>query len=352
MKSLSFQRYSVCASVAAAALLIAASSVAQPEEGGAPIQVDEANRLFREGREDFNAGRVKDAHRKYRTAWKLRKSPDVAANMAQAELELGQYDQAAMHFAYALAYLLPSTSREQRAALEQALVEVRAKVGQVKLRLRPSGANLTVDGALVDPVLIQTGVFVQPGGHVLGAAADGYAPAELTVAVAAGESIEVTLDLSPASSAAGAPRPPLTDMADDGTDEVEKPRSGRTPTLLTGGVLASVGYALGAYYLVRASRKDRDAETLREAAIADVGVGGCPDAATSGVCGELSDTLAQRDRSQNVAVGAFIAGGVFTVATVAATLAWPRRKPHEDVTVSVRFDGGPRRAGFTVGARF
>lgn len=350
----SFRRFPL---VALAVLFIAVPVGAQPDDSRAPIQVDEANRLFREGRTDFNEGRVKDAYRKYRTAWKLRKSPDVAANMAQAEVELGLYAQAATHFSYALAYLLPSTSREQRVALEQALADARAHAGEVKLQVRPSDARVTLDGKPVDPIFIQTGLFAPPGGHVVGAQADGYGPADRRIEVAAGSSVRVSLRLQPESSPSRGAEPSSSGPErSDGLAPDHEPRRersrGRTPVIVTEAALAAAGLGVGSVYLARWSRKRRDADPLLERAIDEVGEGSCPEEATTGACAELQDTILQRDRSQNVAIGGFVAGGVFAVATVVTALAWPKREPRKTGVVALSLDGSARDFRISVGGRF
>jgi hypothetical protein len=273
--------------------------------------------------------------------------------MAQAEVELELYDQAAMHFAYALAYLLPSTSRDQRVALEKALAEVKTKVGEVQLRVRPPDAQVTLNGEPVDPVFLETGVFVPPGGHVVGATAEGRVAAKRKVAVAAGQSVALTIRLEPQPT--GTPdegESPAADPALPSDPDVARPPRGRTTVLVTGGALAAVGIGVGAAFLARSAKKDRDADELREAAILEVGPGGCESEATEGACGDLWDTLLEQGRSRNVAVGGFIAGGVFAAATITTALAWPKASRPRAGRLSLDIAAGPRDAWVTVGGRF
>ncbi len=333
--------------------LTALPGSAQPPVGSSPIEVDEANRLFREGREDFNAGRIKDAHRKYRAAWKLRKSPDVAANLGQTELELGLPDQAARHFAYALANLLPSTSREQRSALEHALAEVRAEVGLIAAELQPEGAALTLDGESVDPVYLQTGLFVAPGRHVLRATADGYLSVERVAVVAAGESLAVQLRLEQEPAPGGGPSvEPVGEPLPRESSGASSVRRTRAAVALTGGVLAALGYGVGVVSSVRAAQRDRDAAELRQVAVDTVGAGGCAEQPSAAACADLSDNLDQRSRNQQVAIGGYVAGGVLTVTTLVAVAIWPRPKaePGGSVAVGVRGDQGA--AWLSVAGRF
>ena len=63
-----------------------------------------------------------DALRIYNEAWRLKQSPDIAANLAQTGGRAGQTPRRwAEHFAFAVAHLLPSSTDEQKKALSDGL---------------------------------------------------------------------------------------------------------------------------------------------------------------------------------------------------------------------------------------
>src|ERR1700761_3265086 len=97
--------------------LLVALGAASSAHADANADSERANLLFKKGKIAFNAGKYTDALRIYSEAWSLKKSPDIAANLAQTESELGKHRDAAEHFAYALAHLLPSSTDEQKKAL-------------------------------------------------------------------------------------------------------------------------------------------------------------------------------------------------------------------------------------------
>src|SRR6478735_656018 len=106
--------------LACACLLIATAFAGQLYAQGDSPDSDRANQLFKKGKVAFNAGKYNDALRIYTEAWSLKQSPDIAANLAQTESELGQHRDAAEHYGRAEASArrrpCPRTERNRRAA--------------------------------------------------------------------------------------------------------------------------------------------------------------------------------------------------------------------------------------------
>src|SRR5690606_17629626 len=99
-------------------------------------------------------------------------SPDIAANLGVAELELRQYSAAATHLAYALENLLPSTSVDQKAALEASFQPALQHVAVLALSLQPQDATLTIDSRPAQPVAGR--LYLDPGTRKLLASAQGH----------------------------------------------------------------------------------------------------------------------------------------------------------------------------------
>jgi tetratricopeptide (TPR) repeat protein len=134
---------------------------------------DRANLLFKKGKVAFNDGKFDDALRIYSEAWRLKQSPDIAANLAQTESELGKHRDAAEHFAFALAHLLPSSTDEQKKALADGLDVEKKEVGTLHVTLEPGDASLSLDDSPV--ILPPSGdIFVVPGEHRCSVTHEGY----------------------------------------------------------------------------------------------------------------------------------------------------------------------------------
>src|SRR3954470_11510970 len=120
---------------------------AAPERALAQTSAAETARvteLFKSGKVAFAKGDMAEAERLFAEALAMRKSSDIAANLAQSELEQQKYRKAAEHFSWALANLLPSASDAQRKAVETGLSRARAEVAALRLEIKPDGSDVLV----------------------------------------------------------------------------------------------------------------------------------------------------------------------------------------------------------------
>jgi hypothetical protein len=123
--------------------------------------------------------------------------------------------------------------------------------------------------------------------------------------------------------------------------------------LIVGGALTLVAVGIGVGYSLDSSSARSEAdrlaeETARTAKPAEVArnaqcapASGSPPAA----CAELQDNLAHANRSQDIAIGSFITGGVLAAGTLATYFLWPKKdvsSDHARIRVAPWFD---RRAG-------
>src|SRR5450432_579218 len=161
---------------------------------------DRANLLFKKGKIAFNDGKYSDALRIYSEAWHLKQSPDIAANLAQTESELGNHRDAAEHFSFALAHLLPSTTDEQKKALADGLDIEKKEVGTLHVTLEPADAALSVDDT---PVTLPTNgdIFVEPGEHRCSVTHESYEANQQVTQVSKGGSQVLWIRLAPLGGA-------------------------------------------------------------------------------------------------------------------------------------------------------
>jgi hypothetical protein len=279
-----------------AGLLVACSlAIAQP------AAADEADQLFDAGVASFEAGKTEDALKSFQAAWKLRKSYDLAAAMAQAELLLGKDRDAAEHLAYALRNFAVTAKPEKRARLEAAMAEVRAKVVTLHIRSNVDGADVRVNGASIGRTPLEPDVFAEPGTVLIEARADGYEDLRLSFDGKKGEERGVTLALT-----------------------------ARTRSLLPAFVLGGVAVAaagVGAGLAAVSTSKGAEAIQLRDAYVAAHGSKPCsavPDSSTE--CGAIGDRLRAQDAFGNAAIGVFIGAGV-AAAGAAGYAIFARRPP-------------------------
>lgn len=151
--------------------------------------------LYEQGQSAFEAGRFEEARSKFASVWEQRKSYDVAAVLAQAELQVGRNADAAHHLAYAAAHFPVSASTDVRKKIEAAFAEVRGKVGALKVDVSPASATLKVNGRAYAEAERGELIFVEPGQVTVEVSADEHEPAKQTIELKKGETREVKLPL-------------------------------------------------------------------------------------------------------------------------------------------------------------
>ena len=154
----------------------------------------EAARHYEEGVKAAKSERWNKAHEEFLAAWKLKQHYQIAANLGRAELQIGKYRDAAEHLAYFLREA-PNVDGAERAAAQAMLDKARAKVGALRVGVNPEGAEISIDGVPVGKSPLPHEVFVEPGSRTFAARLKGYAPAEVSLDVAAGSSHQVVLRL-------------------------------------------------------------------------------------------------------------------------------------------------------------
>jgi hypothetical protein len=196
-----------------------------------------ARELARDGQAAFDRGDYASAADKFARADSLVHAPTLLLALARSQVKLGQFVQAYESYSRILREGVPDGSPAVfKKAYEDAKKEVepvRARVGWVTIEIKgPTNPRVSIDDTPVPPAAIGVRRAINPGGHVVKAEADGFAPAQQAISVAEGESASVSLTLeasadapgaaaggaAPAPSAAGSPlieQPPDAPQASD-----------------------------------------------------------------------------------------------------------------------------------------
>jgi hypothetical protein len=260
-----------------------------------PARGDEADTLFDEGTTALEQGDFNAAYEKLSRAFAKRKSVDIAANLALAEVKLGKKREAAEHLAYGLANFPATGKPEAKERMQKQLAEL--KKGLCEFRVNTEeGGTVFVGDAPVGLSPLQTPLYLEPGVHKFRVERSGKM-GEKSVTAAAGDSltikVELTVNVAPTATATGtgtAPPPPPPE---------EKPL---WPAILLGslaGVGAGVGIGLTvAAFGARSSASPIDGD-LEECASPNQ---------TSPQCGEASN--AKLDSANGLFTGGMIGLGV------------------------------------------
>lgn len=273
-----------------------------------------ATELFKAGKAAFAKGDVPEAERLFAQAFAVRKSSDIAANLGQVELEQGKYRDAAEHFAWSLANMLPSATDAQRRAVENGLARARAEVAILRLEIEPEGADVLVGAHAVGKSPITSGVYVDPGEVIISVKRDGYVSLDKRVMVGKGTEQAVEIRLNPIESepavASTSTSAVTTEMPSATTSPDRSEPKSLVPAYIATGVAVAGGVA-GLVFTLSANSKEDDADSLSDRLRGEYGDDACArGTAPSSDCGELSGDRESVDRSRNLAIGAFIVGGV------------------------------------------
>ncbi|HEX3853023.1 MAG TPA: tetratricopeptide repeat protein, partial [Polyangiaceae bacterium] len=301
--------------------LLATGAHAQSNEADS----ERANLLFKKGKQAFNDGKYDDALRIYGEAWRLKQSPDIAANLAQTESELGKHRAAAEHFSFALAHLLPSSTDEQKLALSEGLAKEKKEVGTLHVTLEPADSKIAVDGTEV-ALPVDGDLFVDPGEHRCSITHEGYDTNEQTVKISKGGSQVLWIKLNALGGAAPsanaiAPSAPSV-MPGNPPPNLDRGTSNSrslVPAFIGGGI-AVVGLAAGVGFLLSGNSHGNKADEISQRIPGENGCG----AGTlySSDCAALHDENQSGASARKLETVSFVVAGAAALGT-ALYLLWP-----------------------------
>ncbi|WP_437535163.1 PEGA domain-containing protein [Sorangium sp. So ce726] len=317
----------------------AAPAGAQPATTGADAAQAsrEADAAFARGKELYRLGKLDAAYEAYRTAWTLKQSYDIAANLANTELQRGMKVEAAEHLAFCLRSFPATGNPAQHEQIRSQFRAVRKEVGSIVVQANADGAEVSFDGAAVGRTPFRHEVFVKPGTIAVEARLAGHEPSRVTLEVPAGETNTANLVLLPPVErpAQSEPLPPRAEAP------VPAPREGadtggpRPEVLIAGGAVAGAGVIAGVVFTVLAVTKGSDAEELRDSVVRNHGGAACSRAnAPSAACADVKDAFDVHRRWTNTAFWSFVGAGAAGAGTLIYGLSTKPSRPHGRVVVT------------------
>jgi hypothetical protein len=314
----------------ASAQLFDTTMILQPKE----VEEEQAAKIrefMRAGLAEYRKKNLEGARQAFVQAWETAHRADVAAALADVEMKLGRYRDAAEHWDYYL-----QSERADHAEAAARLDECRAHVALVRVELDPPGAQLEVDGARRPTGIRGGNIWLEPGTHAILARDEGRASWPQTVEVSAGQTLDVrlaveqpavaSLGATPTPTASTVPRPLLPPVRRDTSRSGVRPR---TLVLIGGTTLTVAGTALGVWSLIQRSNADRNREQalheLHEQFPESIGKNNfcSPRPDLPPKCLEIFAKSDEANRQGNWAIGGFVAAGAFGVATALTYAVWP-----------------------------
>lgn len=299
-----------------------------------------ADDLYRRANELVKAMSFAEAHALYVEAFALKRSFDIAGNLADMENELGKFRDAAEHAAYSLRIFPPNGKARAKTRTVEVLERAKKEVCTVRVTASVPGTDVFVDGQKVGRAPMGFEIYAEPGERTFRGVAAGHQEVGVTRACAKGEVIDVALDLAPlpgAVSTVPTTNVPLPPVVPPGTasPDASKPI---WPAVLLGGV-AVVGVGVGIGLTVHAADENADAvSTFRSCGRLAV----CEEAAQGSV--DAANVL------QGVAIAGFAIGAASLTGMV-LYLAIPDATSQRSA-LHVVPSVGPTTQGLSVGGRF
>jgi hypothetical protein len=317
-------RRAIVGAVVAGWLAVAGSPEALAQQATKPgaassadPQVELARMLYKDGVKEASRGHWQKAQALFAEAFKLRPHFQIAFNLGQAELKLGDYVPAAEHLAFFLRDAQGVGDEERRQAREM-LDAAERQVTTLVISTEQRGVEVLVDGVSVGETPLGREVFVAPGRRVIQARREGYEPVTEVRTVDAGAYVELKLSLRKVGQVAAPVAVPQAAPAPEAPAQ-----GGANKGIVIGGATVSVvGVGLGvASIFAWRSREGMD--------------GSC-----SGACTAF----------KNTAFWSLLGGGLLGGATAIYVLATPSAKTNSAVTA--RLVAGPTGGGIELSSRW
>jgi hypothetical protein len=233
-----------------ARLLLALSAIAAPSpnawaQGNPPSRgaddVTRARALDKEGAKAYADGRYNDAIRYYEEAHRLGGPPFELWNIAKCRLRMDQPAEAAEMLEKYLA--LPNLPADDRAEATRELEELRKRTSTLTVSSSPSGADVTLDGKLLDGSKTPMSITVPPGQHSVTVTWPNRATYTRQVEAKYGRAIIV--DATPGESSAPPPPKPELPPKPEKPEKPPEPEGPEEPRPLQ--VRGSVGVVFPRY---------------------------------------------------------------------------------------------------------
>jgi PEGA domain len=260
---------------------------------------ERARKLYVEGARLFDEGKFPQAYVAFAAAWAIKKHPSIAGNLADCEVNLGKYRDAAEHFRYIVKDTSGEVKPDDKRRAQERLDDTLKRIGVVTFTVEPSGAGVVLDGAALGASPLTDSVFVDPGQHTLEARAEGQVPGWLAFDVTAGSTQAVKLALKP-----------------KGQDAVPRPeRRSVVPGAVLGGV-AGAALVAGIGFFAAGRSKPASARASR-VTVLDAGQS-CVIGATNYYpgCPGILSTATTSNAFQSASVGLWVGAGAAAVGSV------------------------------------
>jgi tetratricopeptide (TPR) repeat protein len=167
-------------------LLCALHARADEPPPGADLELAKAH--YRTGEIYYERGRYPDAAREFEEAYRLSNKPELLYNMGKSYDGAGDHARALAVYRRWLAQVQTSPDHD---TVVQRVGQLAGLVGHVKITASVAGAQVTLDGAIVGEAPLPEAIALNPGGHKLEVAREGYRTFRKSFVATPGGSVDI-----------------------------------------------------------------------------------------------------------------------------------------------------------------
>jgi PEGA domain len=274
---------------------------------------DKAAALYDEGVVAFRKSKWAEARAAFLAAWALKQHWQIAANLADCEMQLGRFIEAAEH----AAYYAKNAPADRRDRANKLLTDASAKIATVTIDVQPEGAEILVDGQTIGRAPLSGPAFLEPGARTITARVPGRPDAVRALTLVAGKDDKVLLQVD-----APAVKPPITPPPLSSSSTSSR-------SLVPGIVIAGLGaaaLATGIGFLVDAGSKGSTLDTMNQAVLKANHSCVAGAANFDDTCDAIHSMASSATTRNHVGIGLMAGAGVAAVGAIAYFL-WPASKP-------------------------
>ncbi|HKO51518.1 MAG TPA: hypothetical protein VJV79_27605 [Polyangiaceae bacterium] len=282
--------------------------------------------LFRKAALAFEARKHDQARKLLLEAWAIRQSYDVASSLAQTEIELERYRDAAEHLAFCIRNFAPVESEQTLQQVRKAFADVKTRVATVNVTSDRNGAEIFVDNLRVGVAPLPDPLFLEPGNRQLAARLEGKVDGQRLNAEAGKEyTLQFSLRAAEPPLAPAIAAVQVGSEAPSSKQEAPKDSPDYTPAIVAGSVGAAA-LVSGIVFILQSSRQlnERDDQLAQLPGSNQCG----PQSPYGAQCAEIASLSSSAKTLQSLSIAAF---GIAAAAGVTTVVLWPRTPEHGQV---------------------
>ncbi len=258
-----------------------------------------AGDLFEKGVQALGQGKWEECRAALLAAWSIHRNYQIAGNLAECDVKLARFADAADHLTFFLKEMPVTAPAERRARGEELLREVRPKVAELTIRVNKPDAEIFIDGRSVGRSPLATAIFVEIGERNVEAKLGGKV-ARAGVSAKGGGAHEVALAFDDVISPPPSETSPL-----------------RREVWVTGVVAAGAGAVAGVALLGAGAAKKGATDELRDQLVGGGNGQACAVPSAEPRCKQFTDAAGASQLMTNTGAAVLIGAGALALGTVA-----------------------------------